>query len=360
MADDPAAKRLKKAEYNSKRTIAGRAKRYTLEYGCNEETNHKIKQYLSRAKTILSGHSQKEISNAEAISQVFQYFMNANEQSDHDSSAAKCTTTKVVPGFVSTNPDDVDQSIFLTGIKSIDNLCDMVSFHARTCDNPDLRSAVNYQRGHASVLGIQCSTCNGSLPPWPSSPYLPNHKFLVNFRVAHGYFSAGILYSQYKRFAQIADIGCITDTYLRENMMSDRCNYNVVVEEEYTKCCNEALLEEIGQTVLHEDDMYHGIHIMTDARHGWRRNSRQTDVVCIGQYTHKVLLDAIVSKDDDISAQRHEKLGTVQIYEHLQTHEDGPIPVATHAHDRNLSINKFLREEHPDTTNQNDTWHVPQ
>ena len=46
MADDPAAKRVKKAEYNSKRTIAGRAKRYTLEYGCDEETNHKLKQYL--------------------------------------------------------------------------------------------------------------------------------------------------------------------------------------------------------------------------------------------------------------------------------------------------------------------------
>ena len=106
---------------------------------------------------------------------------------------ANCTTTKVVPGFVSTNPDYVDQSIFLTGIKSIDNLCDMVSFHARTCDNPDLRSAVNYQRGHASVLGIQCSTCNGSLPPWPSSPYLLNQNLLINFRVAHGYFSAGIL-----------------------------------------------------------------------------------------------------------------------------------------------------------------------
>ena len=66
----------------------------------------------------------------------------------------------------------------------------------------------------------------------------------------------------------------------------------------------------------------------------------------------------MVSKDDDINAQRHEQLGTVQIYEHLQTDEDGPIPVATHAHDRNLSINKFLREEHPDTTNQSDTWHA--
>ena len=36
----------------------------------------------------------------------------------------------------------------------------------------------------------------------------------------------------------------------------------------------------------------------------------------------------------------------------------GPVTVHLHAHDRNASINKFIREERPDTTNQNDTWHA--
>ena len=81
-----------------------------------------------------------------------------------------------------------------------------------------------------------------------------------------------------------------------------------------------------------------------------------TDVVCIGQNTHKVLVDAIVTKDDDICSQRHEKAGTVTIYEQLDTHHNGPIHVATHA--RNTSINKYLRENRPETINQNDTWHA--
>lgn len=35
-----------------------------------------------------------------------------------------------------------------------------------------------------------------------------------------------------------------------------------------------------------------------------------------------------------------------------------PVTDYLHAHDRNASINKFIREERPDTTNQNDTWYA--
>jgi predicted GNAT family N-acyltransferase len=32
-----------------------------------------------------------------------------------------------------------------------------------------------------------------------------------------------------------------------------------------------------------------GINIMTDARHGWRKNSKDTSVVALGEKTHKVM-----------------------------------------------------------------------
>lgn len=53
-----------------------------------------------------------------------------------------------------------------------------------------------------------------------------------------------------------------------------------------------------------------------------------------------------------------EKFGTVQIYDYLENNPQCPAAVAVHAHDRNLSINKYVREEKPGTTNQNDTWHA--
>jgi hypothetical protein len=36
----------------------------------------------------------------------------------------------------------------------------------------------------------------------------------------------------------------------------------------------------------------------------------------------------------------------------------GPVRVHIHAHDRNTSVNKFIRDERPNTLNQNDTWHA--
>jgi hypothetical protein len=42
------------------------------------------------------------------------------------------------------------------------------------------------------------------------------------------------------------------------------------------------------------------IDIMTDARHGWRKNAKDTSVVAIGEKTHKVLKCEHVTKTDDL------------------------------------------------------------
>lgn len=93
---------------------------------------------------------------------------------------------------------------------------------------------------------------------------------------------------------------------------------------------------------------------MTDARQGWRKNAKDTSVVAIGEKTHKVLSCEHVTKSDDSVTQRHERFGTEKIYQHLKNQN---VTVGIHAHDRNLSINKFIREE-CDSESQNDTWHA--
>lgn len=97
------------------------------------------------------------------------------------------------------------------------------------------------------------------------------------------------------------------------------------------------------------------ISIETNARHACRKNSYHTDVVGIGQKSHKVVGIVHVTKDEEISSQKHEALGTRKMYEYL----DGRgIHVNDHAHDRNTSINKIIRDRNSNTTNSNDRWHA--
>ena len=52
--------------------------------------------------------------------------------------------------------------------------------------------------------------------------------------------------------------------------------------------------------------------------------------------------------------QRHERFGTEKIYQHWKKQS---VAVRVHVHDRNLSINKFIREE-CDSESHDDTWHA--
>ncbi len=60
-----------------------------------------------------------------------------------------------------------------------------------------------------------------------------------------------------------------------------------------------------------------------------------------------------ITTADDPVTQRHEKIGTEKIYRDLEAEQ---VTVQIHTHDRNLSINKMVKEA-VSTTNQNDIWH---
>ncbi|CAC5370125.1 unnamed protein product [Mytilus coruscus] len=92
---------------------------------------------------------------------------------------------------------------------------------------------------------------------------------------------------------------------------------------------------------------------MTDARHGWRKNAKDSSIVAIEQI-HKVLKCEHITKSDDSVSQRHEKLGTQRIYHYL---EEQDVQDNVHSHDRNLSINKLVKDKGL-ITNQNDPWHA--
>lgn len=80
--------------------------------------------------------------------------------------------------------------------------------------------------------------------------------------------------------------------------------YKTFVQQEYEDSISTALLEEIG---MYED--LDGIDIITDARHGWRKNAKDTSVVAVGEKSHKILNCVHITTADDPVTQRHKKSG---------------------------------------------------
>ena len=122
------------------------------------------------------------------------------------------------------------------------------------------------------------------------------------------------------------------------------------ISDEVNNSCSKALAEEVEKN---END--NTVDIITDARHSTRKNSKFTDVPVLGYITNKVIDYEIVTRNDDTCAQRHELFGTKIIYNKLKTKG---IKIRRHVHDKNPSINKYIRTEQPNTKNQNDVWHM--
>ena len=103
------------------------------------------------------------------------------------------------------------------------------------------------------------------------------------------------------------------------------------------------------------------ITILIDARHSCRKNAKDTNVVCIGNKTYEVRREEPVTRERDAITQRHEFLGTRRLFDYFDSYISSlgcPVRISKHVHDRNASLNTFIREERLETLNQSDTWHA--
>jgi hypothetical protein len=186
-----------------------------------------------------------------------------------------------------------------------------------------------------------------------SSQHLPGGLFLVNLRKMHSVYATGLRYSQYKRLCEAGNIGIIPESAFESQHDVYCCTTRDMAEEAITKAVNEEVATEILKSE-ENGSQYHGINIMTDARHGWRRNAAQSDIVALGQIHHRVVGLEVVTRQDDPVSQTHEMKGVELLYRHF---DEKGVSVHIHGHDRNVSVNKFLSVNKPYVTNANDTWH---
>ena len=314
---------------------------FKIEVPASVEKKVDILEKMKRVRGNLVDELNRPVNNLDIMENLLDFWIKS--KSGHSES----TTTRVPGTYISATKGQVNQDFFVTSLPSVKKLMDTSVAHGKNCNGKLMVKKVT-KRGHVVSLKLCCTSTNRARHNyiWSSSPYLPNGKYLVNERINHAFLCSGMLPSQYARFCHGANMGMIS-VDIRDSFFK---KYKGFVKEEYDDSTNTALLEEIGS---YED--LDGIDIITDARHGWRKNARDTSVVAIGHNTHKVLNCVNVTKADDPVTQRHEKHGTEIIYRDLDRKD---VTVKVHTHDRNMSINKLVRDRNKGfTCNQNDTWH---
>ena len=273
--------------------------------------------------------------------------------------AAPISRKPQVSTFESATKKQANQELFLVAKSSINKLVAVTEDHAKYCSSRLMVKKV-VRTGHVGQLKLSCRRLGRSKHTlrWNSSPRLPGNQFLVNERVHHGLVFSGMRPSHYQRLVECANIGCINE-HSRRNFIR---TYDDFIQKEYDDSVEAALVEEIAMYPIpmaeddgddEDEEPYEGIDIKTDARHGHRRNAKDTSVVALGERSHKVLQHVHITKEQDTVTQRHEKLGTDKIYQKL---EQQNVMIRAHTHDRNMAVNKLVRDSN--IVNQNDVWHA--
>ena len=270
--------------------VRNRAASFRIEIPGDDGRKAEFLVKMQSVRNHLYSRSDRPVNNNEVLSEALDFWILKHTQSREDTAAPV--------SFAEASIEENKQKVFITAETSVQTIVDIVQNHAHNCTS-GLKLEKLVYRGHVALVTLNC--CNQNNPhilKWSSSPYLPNKQYLVNHRVIHGFTCNGMLPIHYKRFCNGVKIGFISQSKRKKI----KTHYHSHVTNVFNESIEQALHEEIGS---YED--VDGIDIMTDARHGWRKNAKDTSVVAIGEKCHKVLQCVHITKQDDIVSQRHKK-----------------------------------------------------
>jgi hypothetical protein len=137
-----------------------------------------------------------------------------------------------------------------------------ITFHQSICDQL-LHPTETSQNGHVAQLLLKCSI--GHHVRWASSSTMGNN-FSVNYKLLVAYICSGITPIEYQRISDFADIGQPTQYFRNKTIVTISEIVNVLTDESMQG----AVFDEKEAAKTRNMD---GISIMTDARHGCRKNS---------------------------------------------------------------------------------------
>ena len=329
--------------------------RFEYDYDSVEERQCLLDQ-MSYIKEIIGGDKKSKVTNKQLLSKLCNHFIES-----HTKGEANIPQSEKVQTFhyIKRNECDDDQ-LFVGSLSALEHLLSRSNMHRNVCSET-LKAKSNSMSGH--VIDVTFSCKNKHNIDWNSSPYIEGGKFLVNMKIAHGYFVSGMLPNQYERLSSASGIGTIAEKD-REAITK---LYRPIVHKCAQDSMDSALIEEIAVTDIQNnlaqsdtdnwsgiDMLRDGIDIMTDARYSTRKNAKFTDVISIGEGTHKVLSAETVSKKtDDPCTQRHEKIGMKRTFDYF---DEKSCPLRSVTHDNCGPTSKLIKER-GDIEDNKDTWH---
>ena len=321
-----------------------KAPSFRLEIPGDQQVRDGIKDKMKLVCDRLQQSHTLQVTNGDIVNTVLDYWLDNHDQPPN-------TNVPLVSQHQEATIGQTDEDLCVTAKSSITKLLALAEDHGRYCSCRLQVNKVHYI-GHVMLYKLHCRRLSAKhVLWWATSPKLPGGKYLVNERVQHGLLFSGMRPSHYERFVQGAGMGKV-DFRDRKAFLQ---RHIPAIDEEYEDSLETALNEEVAcYNIDQSDNEWQGIDIKTDARHGHRRNAKDTSVVAIGDQTSKVLSHIHITKQEDPVTQKHEKAGTDKLYQYL---DQKNVPVRTHIHDRNTSVNKLIREKQW-PTNQNDCWHA--
>ena len=317
-------------------------------YVNSEEEKTGVYNLVDSAKLLLN-EKIANVSNFQILHEVFGFYLRHNARQDNLGNV-HVDACNFQPYLVSKTKENCNENMFIMSESSLKNIVAGITDHDTKCREKLVVQNFDYF-GHVCKVNLQC--CADHTLRVDSSPRLPGGKFVSNLRMAHGLFSSGLRYAQYERFVNSARIGVLPESAIYE-LQDLYCDVTEEIAKESTR---DALNEEVAETMLSSQfpEEYKGIAIITDARHAWRKNAKNSDIISIGCRTNKVNGYVVVSKSDEVCSQKHELFGVKKLYEHFTSND---VNIDVHGHDRNSSVNSYLKQDHGHVSNANDTWHA--
>ncbi|MDD9361357.1 MAG: hypothetical protein PV344_00260 [Anaplasma sp.] len=236
-----------------------------------------------------------------------------------------------------------EPSLLLCDSSALSKMANAVQDHARRCAYDVVIMKVT-PWGFAARLEVRCHEHTLVLD---TSSKVGDLR-VVDCTVAVAFVCSGMLGTQFEKFCLFSGV-----PYSRRALEKLITLIGAAVEILRMESMTAAQQEEARST-NQRDSSTTSLSIETDARHACRKNSFHSDVVALGQKSHKVVGIVHITKKDEPSSQKHEAVGTQQLYKYF---DERNISVTDHSHDRYTTVNKMIRERNG-TTNSNDRWHA--
>lgn len=324
-----------------------RASHFRFEMQCSQNEKQSLLSKLKAVKETLTNNLVNNVTNYTVMDYLLNHYISCNSSNSRKESNdnIECNTNNFIE-----KEHTLKEPMFVTSRQSLEKCIEIAQRHGQYC-RAELSITNDINKGHVLTTVLKCNQHHSYR--WSSSPYIMNTgKYMVNQRILHGYSSSGLLPSEYSRFVNGAGIGYINSVTRRAFTQS----YRSIVQRCFDIGIERARLEEIGMNEdnFNNDDKEPVIDILTDARHGWRKNTKDSTVVAIGDITHKVVACENVTRNQEPVSQKHEIYGSNKIKESLEA--DG-INIGVWAHDSNSTVNTYVESMGAPTVNQNETWH---